>query len=190
MCKMSYTHEAACYLSSGVCLFAGLAGVGAQRPLPEGRTLTTRSTDAWEGLAWPSAPCPCRGIRGPLLWRLQERYFRHKQFLILSRYSAIVTSCQVYVDNAANRRLGRVGMPLGSMVQSQSPKKTDRANDMANIWNRVQYDMVRLTTISERIDYVVNYVESAEPQRRASYPFRGKNCRWRSEPPRCPGGSY
>ena len=73
-------------------------------------------------------------------------------FLILPLYSDIMDSYQVYVDNAANRRLGRVGMPLGSMVQSQSPKKTDRANDMARIWNHVQNDMVRLATISERID--------------------------------------
>ena len=140
------------HLRSVVCLFAGLAVVGAQRPLPEGRTLTTRSTDAWEGLAWPSARCPCRGTRGPLLWRLQERYFRHVQFLILLRYCDIVASYQVYVDNAANRRLGRVGMPLGSMVQSQSPKKTDRANDMARIWNHVQNDLVRLATNTNRTD--------------------------------------
>ena len=64
----------------------------------------------------------------------------------------IMASCQVYVDNAANRRLGRVGMPLGSMVQSQSPKKTDRANDMARIWNHVQNDLVRLATNTNRTD--------------------------------------
>ena len=52
----------------------------------------------------------------------------------------------MYVDNAANRRMGRVGMPLGSMVQSQSPKKTDRAKDMARVWDYVHNDLVRLTT--------------------------------------------
>ena len=54
----------------------------------------------------------------------------------------VKVSHQVYVDNAANRRLGRVGMPLGSMVQSQSPKKTNRANDMARIWLQVHNDLV------------------------------------------------
>ena len=44
-----------------------------------------------------------------------------------------MTSCQVYVDNAANRRLGRVGMPHGTMVQSQNPTKTNRAGDMMRL---------------------------------------------------------
>ena len=57
----------------------------------------------------------------------------------------------MYVDNAANRRMGRVGMPLGSMVQSQSPKKTDRAKDMARVWDYVHNDLVRPTTFVSMI---------------------------------------